>query len=306
MRVFLAGASGTLGQSLVPQLVEAGHHVIGSTRTPGKAAVLESRGAEPVVMDGLDADSVMEAVTSTKPDVVIHQMTALTELGNLKRFDREFDATNRLRTTGTDHLIAAAREAGAKRLIVQSYTGWPNERTGSMVKDEDAPLDAHPPKESTQTLAAIRYVEELVPALPDLEGLVLRYGGFYGPGNEMLDMVRKRKLPVVGGGAGVWSFVHLDDAAAATVRAVTEGAPGLYNICDDEPAPVSQWLPYLAASLGAKKPMRLPAWLARPLIGNHGISLMTQVRGSSNARAKADLGWELRYPSWRDGFRSGL
>jgi len=288
MRIFLAGASGALGEWLVPQLVEAGHQVIGSTRTPANAAVLERRGAEPVVMDGLVADSVMEAVTSTRPEVVIHQMTALSDLGNLRKFDQEFAATNRLRIDGTDHLVAASRAAGVGRLIVQSFTGWPNERTGSLVKDETAPLDPHPPKEATRTLAAIRYVAELVPALPDLDGLVLRYGGFYGPGNAMLELVRRRKLPVVGGGAGVWSFVHL------------------YDVCDDEPAPVSEWLPYLAESLGAKRPLRLPTWVARPLIGDHGISLMTQVRGSSNARAKAELGWQLKYPSWRQGFRSGL
>ena len=243
---------------------------------------------------------------------MIHQLTALSAMGSLKKFDQEFAETNRLRTTGTDHLLAASRAAGVKRFIAQSYTCWPNERTGDRIKDETSPLDPTPTAVSARTVDAIRDLEETVTSTTDVEGLVLRYGSFYGPGTglanggALLKMVAKRRLPVVGGGAGVWSFCHIDDAASATVAAVTRGAPGVYNIVDDEPSEVAEWLPYLAKAIGAKPPMRLPAWLAKPMIGDHGISMMTQVRGSSNAKAKAELGWSLMYPSWRDGFRNGL
>jgi nucleoside-diphosphate-sugar epimerase len=244
--------------------------------------------------------------------VVIHQLTSLSKAGNPKKFDEEFAETNRLRTTGTDHLMAAARTAGVKRFVVQSFTGWSNERSGGSIKDESSPLDPHPTPQSRQTLAAIAYVERLVPAAPGLDGLVLRYGGFYGPGTafgaggDLLKSIRSRKLPVVGGGTGIWSLVHLDDAARATLCAVQRGAPGVYNVVDDDPVPVSELLPFLAEVIGAKPPLRVPAWLARPLIGAHGLSLMTQVRGSSNAKAKRELGWRLTYPTWREGFRSDL
>ena len=312
MRVLLAGATGALGRRLLPKLIDAGHDVVGTTRSAEKLAGLEAAGAQGVVMDGLDRTSVGQAVAGTEPEVVIHQLTALSTMGNLKKFDEEFAETNRLRTTGTDHLLAASRAAGAKRFIAQSYTGWPNERTGDRIKDETSPLDPTPTAVSARTVDAIRYLEETVTSATDMEGLVLRYGSFYGPGTGLanggvlLKMVAKRKLPVVGGGAGVWSFCHIDDAASATLAAVTRGAPGVYNIVDDEPSEVAEWLPYLAKAIGAKPPMRLPAWLAKPMIGNHGISMMTQVRGSSNAKAKAELGWSLMYPSWRDGFRNGL
>ena len=221
----------------------------------------------------------------------------------------DFAATNALRTAGTDHLLAAAREAGVARFVAQSYTGWPNERTGGPVKTEEDPIDPTPTAASRETVAAIRHVEQ---STTDAGGLVLRYGGLYGPGNaigtggEMLAMVQDGKLPLVGGGTGVWSFVHVEDAASATALAVTRGAPGIYNIVDDDPAPISEWLPELASIIGAKPPMHVPALVARPLIGEHGVSLMTKVRGSSNAKAKRELGWELRYPSWREGFRTGL
>jgi nucleoside-diphosphate-sugar epimerase len=312
MRVLLAGATGALGRRLLPKLIDAGHDVVGTTRSDEKLAGLEAAGAQGVVMDGLDRTSVGQAVAGTEPEVVIHQLTALSTMGNLKKFDEEFAETNRLRTTGTDHLLAASRAAGAKRFIAQSYTGWPNERTGDRIKDETSPLDSTPTAVSARTVDAIRYLEETVTSATDMEGLVLRYGSFYGPGTGLanggvlLKMVAKRKLPVVGGGAGVWSFCHIDDAASATVAAVTRGAPGVYNIVDDEPSEVAEWLPYLAKAIGAKPPMRLPAWLAKPMIGEHGISMMTQVRGSSNAKAKAELGWSPAYPSWRDGFRTGL
>jgi nucleoside-diphosphate-sugar epimerase len=312
MRVLLAGATGALGRRLLPKLIDAGHEVVGTTSSPEKLAALAAAGADGIVMDGLDRASVGDAVAGAEPEVVIHQLTALAKMGNLKKFDEEFAETNRLRTTGTDHLLAASRAAGVKRFIAQSYTGWPNERTGGRVKDETSPLDPTPTAVSARTLDAIRYVEGAVTSATDLEGLALRYGSFYGPGTglakggDLLKMVAKRRLPVVAGGAGVWSFCHIDDAASATVAAVIQGAPGVYNIVDDEPSAVAEWLPYLAEAIGAKPPMRLPAWLAKPMIGEHGISLMTQIRGSSNAKAKAELGWSPTYPSWRDGFRTGL
>lgn len=312
MRVLLAGATGALGRRLVPMLVRAGHDVTGTTRTTSKLAELTAAGAEPVLMDGLDPRSVTDAVSGAQPDVIIHQLTALAGMGNPKKFDQEFEQTNRLRTAGTDHLLAAARANGVKHIVVQSFTGWPNERTGSRVKTEADPLDPRPAAGSAQTLAAIGYAEKAVAEAADLDGLVLRYGSFYGPGTgsaaggDLLAMVHKRKLPVVGGGAGVWSFVHIDDAAGATLCAVERGEAGIYNIVDDEPAEVSEWLPYLAATVGARAPLRLPGWVARPMLGAHGMSLMTQVRGSSNVKAKRELSWELTFPTWREGFRSGL
>jgi nucleoside-diphosphate-sugar epimerase len=243
--------------------------------------------------------------------VVVHQLTALAGAFDLKHFDRYFAQTNRLRTAGTDNLLAAARAAGARRLVAQSYAGWPFAREGGPVKAEDAPFDPDPPRSMSQTLDAIRHVEAVAQA-PGIEGVVLRYGGFYGPGTsvsgdgEMVTAIRQRKVPIVGNGAGVWSFVHIEDATAATVAAIEGGTPGLYHITDDEPAPVSAWLPELAAALGAKPPRRVPSWLARALIGEAGITMMTRIRGASNAKAKREFGWELRYPSWREGFRTGL
>jgi nucleoside-diphosphate-sugar epimerase len=316
MRIFLAGATGVLGQRLVPMLVEAGHQVTGSTRTDTKAAALKEAGSEVAVMDPLDEQSVRRAVAASPPDVVIHQLTALSNAAmNLRKFDQEFAETNRLRTRGLDLLIAAAREAGAKRFIAQSFTGWPNERTGGPVKDESDPIDPHPTRPTVQTTAAIRYVDETVPALEDMAGLVLRYGLFYGRSNQhgtgftdeqVLEMVRKRRFPVVGDGSGIASFIHIDDAASATLLAVTKGGPGHYNIVDDDPAPVSEWLPGLAEALGAKPPRHLPTWLARPMIGEQGISMMTQARGSSNAKAKRVLGWQPAYSSWRQGFPASV
>ncbi len=312
MRILLAGATGALGRRLLPLLVDAGHDVVGTTRSAANTASLQRAGVEPAVMDGLDAESVTAAMTAARPDAVIHQLSSLSGASNLKKFDATFAATNALRTRGTDLLLAAAVSAGAKRFIAQSYTGWPNERTGSLVKDEADPLDSHPTKASRQTLDAIKYVEQVVTSSPDLHGTALRYGTFYGPGTgfqpggEMYELIRKRQLPLVGTASGIWSWIHIDDAARATMLALERGAPGVYNITDDEPAPVSEWLPHLAAAIGAKPPRRLPAWLVRPMIGEHGISLMTQIRGSSNAKAKRELGWTLEYPSWRSGFESGL
>jgi 2-alkyl-3-oxoalkanoate reductase len=308
MRVFVAGATGAIGLRLVPQLVAAGHQVTASTRRPAGEARLRALGAEPVLMDGLDAAGVGEAVARARPEVVIHQMTAIAPEIDLRHFDRHFAVTNRLRTEGTDHLLAAATAAGARRFIAQGYTGFPNIRAGGPVKTEEDPLDPNPPANQRQTLAGIRYLEETVTGTPGLDGIVLRYGSFYGPGttNQMIELARKRKLPLVGDGGGVWSFLHIDDAAAATVAALTRGRPGIYNITDNEPAPVAVWLPWLARELGVKPPLHLPAWLARLAAGEVAVSMMTQIRGSSNARARAELGWEPSYPSWRQGFAAEL
>jgi 2-alkyl-3-oxoalkanoate reductase len=314
MRIFIAGGTGAVGVRMVPLLVAAGHEVYGSTRHDAGREALAGMGATGIVMDPLDAQSVHDAVAKAEPEVVVHQLTALGSLsGNLKKWDQDFAMTNRLRTEGTDHLLAAARATGVRRFIAQSFGGgWTHERTGGWVKDETAPLIADPGKEARGALAAIRHLESAVTAATDLEGVVLRYGNFYGPGNAtsregaLGEMLRKGKMPVVGGGTGVWSFVHIDDVASATVAALDRGAPGIYHIVDDEPAPVNQWIPLLAEEVGGRNPMRLPAWLARPLIGEFGVALMTSVRGSSNAKAKRELGWTPSYATWREGFRTGI
>ncbi len=314
MRIFIAGATGALGSRLAATLAEAGHEVFGSSRNEAGRTAVDALGATGIVMDPLDADSVRAAVAEAKPDVVVHQLTALSKMsGNMKKFDQDFAMTNRLRTETTDHLLVAARESGVRRFVAQSYGGhWTNQRTGGPVKTEDDPLIDDPGKAARESLRAIKHVEEAVTGAPGIEGVVLRYGNFYGPGNtvsragEMGEMVRRGKFPVVGGGAGVWSWIHIDDAVAATVAAIERGAPGIYNIVDDDPAPTADWLPYLAEQLGGKKPMSLPAWLAKPLVGEFGLALMTTVRGSSNAKAKRELGWAPRYASWREGFRSGI
>jgi nucleoside-diphosphate-sugar epimerase len=314
MRIFIAGATGALGSRLLPLLTGEGHEAFGSSRNESGRAAVDARGGTGIVMDPLDAESVRAAVAEAKPDVVVHQLTALSAMsGNMKKWDRDFAMTNRLRTEATDHLVAAARESGVRRVVAQSYGGhWTNQRTGGPVKTEDDPLTDHVEKEARQSLRALKHLEQAVTTAPNIEGVVLRYGNFYGPGNtlsrdgEMGEMVRRGKVPVVGGGGGVWSWIHIDDAAAATVAAIERGAPGIYNIVDDDPAPVADWLPYLAEQLGGKKPMRLPGWVARPMIGQFGLALMTTVRGSSNAKAKRELGWAPRYPSWREGFRAGI
>ena len=312
MRIFVAGAGGALGAHLVPALIDGGHDVVAMTRSPGKADALRAMGAEPAVADGLDRAAVVQAVTRAEPEVVIHQMTALARMKSLKRFDAEFALTNRLRTEGTDHLVAAARAAGARRVIVQSYGSWNYERTGTGLKSEDDPLDPDPPAQQRESLAAIRHLEQAVLDAGDLEAIALRYASFYGPGTgiardgDIVETVAKRKLPIVGDGAGVWSFIHIDDAASATIAAIDRGAPGIYNVVDDEPAPVAEWLPALAQAIGARPPRRIPVWLARMAIGDVGVSMMTRIRGASNAKARRDLGWEPRYRSWREGFVSGL
>ncbi|MBV9448874.1 MAG: NAD(P)-dependent oxidoreductase [Streptosporangiaceae bacterium] len=305
MRIFVAGATGAVGQHLVPLLTAAGHQVTGTTRSEAKAATLRAQGATPAIVDGLDREGVRTAVKAAKPDVVIHQMTALASISmnSFRNMDRAFAGTNELRTKGTDYLLEAASDANVSRFIAQSYIGWNAERTGSMVKTEEDPTDRHPPATAAESLAAIEHVDSAVPAHG---GIVLRYGSFYGPGASdlMLTAVRKRRVPVVGSGAGVWSFIEVTDAAAATVAAVTKGDPGVYNIVDDDPAPVSVWLPYLAECLDAKPPMHAPAWLGRIAAGELAVIQMTQARGASNAKARRELDWEPKYPSWRDGFRA--
>src|SRR5262245_4757826 len=309
MRVFVAGAGGAIGGRLVPQLLERGHEVVATTRKADRAGALGGLGATVVSMDGLDAASVGEAVARAEPEVIVHEMTALSGAGDVRRFDEDFALTNELRTRGTDHLLAAAEAVGVRRFVAQSYTGWPNERTGSAVKTEEDPLDPSPPAHQRRSLDAIRHVERAV-SEATLDGLVLRYGALYGPAtsmaNEYARQIRARKFPIVGDGSGIWSFLHVDDAASATVLAVEHGRPGLYNIVDDDPAPVAEWLPHLARCLGAPAPRHVPAWLARFAVGDVGISLMTQIRGSSNAKARRELAWEPAWRSWRQGFERGL
>jgi nucleoside-diphosphate-sugar epimerase len=303
MRVFVAGATGAIGGRLVPRLIAAGHDVAGTTRNPAKADELRALGATPVVADGLDAATMTKAVVEARPDAVVHQMTALAGKPDLRRFDRWFAKTNELRTKGVDILLAAAREAGASRFVAQSYTGWSNPRTGGPVKSESDGYDESPLKWQRQSLAAIRYVEQTVPA-DAVGGVVLRYANLYGPeaSESLVELVRKRRFPVIGDGAGVWSWIHVEDAAAATVAALERGDPGLYNIADDDPAPTSEWLPHLAEAVGAKPPMRVPKWLARLLAGPVPVQWMTEGRGSSNAKAKRELDWQPKWQSWRDGF----
>jgi 2-alkyl-3-oxoalkanoate reductase len=304
MRVFVTGATGALGQHLVPALIAAGHEVTATTRTPGKAGQLRETGAEPVVVDGLDREAVIAAVQAASPEVIVHEMTALADMRSLRNVDRVFAATNELRTRGTDNLLAAAARAGTRRVIAQSNTNM-TARSGAPVQTEEDPLDSRPVPSAAGTVAAVKHVEEAVPrAVP--EGIVLRYGNFYGPGASdfLVEMVRKRQFPLIGGGAGIWSFIEIADAAAATVAAVGCGAPGVYNIVDSDPAPVAEWLPYLAKVAGAKPPLRLPVWLGRLLAGDFVVSQMTEARGSSNEKAKKELGFEPRYASWREGFRA--
>ena len=306
MRVFVAGATGAMGKQLVPRLVAAGHEVHGMTRSAAKEDLVRELGAVPVVADALDAEQVAEAVGRAQPEVVVHQLTSIGPL-DLRHFDRAFARTNRLRTEGTDHLLSAARAGGVRRFVAQSFFAA-YDRTGGMVKTEDDAFGTTAPKEMRETVAAIRHVEEAVLGATWTEGVVLRYGGFYGPNTSMApdgeqtEVVRKGKFPVVGDGAGVWSFIHIGDAADATVAAVERGTRGVYNVVDDEPAPVAVWLPEYAKLLGAKKPMRVPRFLGRLLAGETGAVMMTELRGASNAKAKRELGWRPAHPSWREGF----
>jgi len=307
MRVFVAGGTGAIGRRLVPLLLLRGHEVTATARDERGRAAIEAMGAEPAVVDGLDRTAVRAAVLRARPDAIVHEMTALGGKPDLRRFDRWFAVTNRLRTDGTKTLLAAAKATGVHRFVAQSYTGWNNEQTGSRVKTETDPFDPLPAESQTESLAAIRSLEQAV-GEAELEGILLRYGSLYGPGSSeaMVELVRSRSWPVVGGGGGVWSWIHVDDASSATVAALERGAPGVYNVVDDEPAEVGEWLPYLATVVGAKPPRHVPAWLGRLALGEAGVRWMTAGRGASNAKAKTQLGWGLRYPSWRQGFVAGL
>jgi nucleoside-diphosphate-sugar epimerase len=300
MRVFVAGASGALGRRLVSQLVERGHEVIGTHNSPDTAERVRALGAQPVQLDLLNATAVREAVLDAAPDAVVHQATALTNLKDFKHFDRSFAQTNRLRTEGTDNLLAAARVAGVDTFVAQSYASAFYARVGGPVKSEDDPLDGDPVPAMRETVAAMRYLDETVRAAG---GITLRYGGFYGdPDDALVAAVRKRVFPIVGDGNGYTSFIHLHDAAAATVLAIERGGSGNYNIVDDEPAPAREWLPVIAEIVGAKPPRRVPRWLARLFAGEAPVMMGTESRGASNAKAKRELGWTLRYGTWRDGF----
>ena len=300
MRVFVAGASGAIGRQLVPQLVEAHHEVIGTYRSPGNAELLQKLGAAAVKLDLLDAGAVRRAVLEAEPDAIVHQATALADLKDFKHFDRSFALTNKLRTAGTDALVAAAKEAGVRRIVAQSYASPRYIREGGPVKTEDDPVDPNPVPAMRESYAAMRHLEEVV---TQAGGIVLRYGGFYGDASDALPgPVRKRQFPIVGDGGGVTSFIHLYDAAAAAVLALEHDGPAIYNIVDDEPAPVREWLPFLASVLGAKPPWHVPSWVAKLFAGDAGVMMATTSRGASNAKAKRQLGWTPRYPSWRQGF----
>jgi nucleoside-diphosphate-sugar epimerase len=313
MKIFVAGATGALGRQLVPHLVGRGHDVIGMTRDAAKQDLVRSLGARPAVADALDPDAVAQAVASAEPEVIVHQLTALSGKFDLRHFDRFAHMTNRLRTEGTDHLLAAAQAVGARRFVAQSNAAW-RAYSGAPVKDEDAPFDADPVEKLRDTLAAIRHLEEAVTGADWLEGVALRYGAFYGPGTglsaepgaEFSDAIRKRQFPLVGDGGGIWSFIHIDDAATATVEAIENGARGIYNVVDDEPAPVREWMPELARALGAKPPRRVPRWVGRLLAGELATAMMTELRGATNEKAKRELAWKPSYPSWRQGFAQGL
>jgi nucleoside-diphosphate-sugar epimerase len=306
MRVFVAGATGAIGKQLVPRLVAAGHEVHGMTRSESKQAMLHELGAVPVVADALDPDQVAEAVAKARPDVIVHQLTAIGAV-DMRHMDRAFAPTNRLRTEGTDHLLSAGQAVGVRRFVAQSnYAMYA--RTGAALKSEEDPFDPSPAREFRENLAAIRHLEEAVLDARWTEGIVLRYGWFYGPGTslapgaEQFELVRRRKFPLVGDGGGVWSFIHVADAADATVAAVEHGSRGVYNVVDDDPAPVAEWLPALAQTLGARKPMRVPRFIGRLFAGEVGVVMICELRGASNAKAKRELGWRPAHPSWRQGF----
>ncbi len=307
MRVFVAGATGAIGKQLVPRLVAAGHEVHGMTRSESKRAMLSELGAVPVVADALDPDQVAEAVGRARPEVIVHQLTAIPAKLDMRHFDRDFALTNRLRIEGTDHLLSAGRAAGVRRFVAQSNGAFAYARTGGPVKSEEDALDPAPPREMRGTRAAIQYLEDAVLGARWTEGIALRYGAFYGPGTslapgaEQVELIRKRKFPLVGDGSGVFSFIHVADAADATVTAVEHGGRGVYNVVDDDPAPVAEWLPALAQELGAKKPMRIPRFVGRLFAGETGVVMMTELRGAANAKAKRELRWRPSHPSWRQG-----
>ena len=312
MKVLVAGATGGLGRSLVPQLVAAGHEVTGMIRSESGAAGVLAFGADVVLADGLDAAAVRSAVESVRPEVVVHQMTALKGGIDFKHFDQSFAMTNRLRTEGTDNLLAASQAAGVRRFVVQSYAGWNLQHGGSATKTEADPLDPDPVPAQRQTMAGILHLESVVTQADGIEGVALRYANFYGPtgdigkGGSMVELIQKRKLPLIGDGTGVWSFIHYDDAADATVKAIESDATGVFQIADDDPAQAAVWLPAFAKIVGAKPPRRIPAWLARLAVGDVGVAAFTEIRGADNSLAKATFDWQPGYASRREGFRTGL
>jgi nucleoside-diphosphate-sugar epimerase len=300
MRVFVVGASGAIGTRLVPQLIQHGHEVVGTVRSPGNAERVRALGAEPVVLDLLDAAAVRKAVLEAEPDAIVHEATALADAVWSRNFDKVFAGTNELRTKGTDALLSAAREAGVRRFVAQSFASYRYVRKGGPVKTEDDPLDPTPPANAVESWAAM---DDLDRTVTEAGGIILRYGVFYGAANDgLIEPVRKRQYPIVGDGGGITSWIHLEDAAAATVLALEQDGPAIYNIVDDEPAPVREWLPVFVQALGAKPPRRFPTWLARLMAGEAAVVMGTDARGASNAKAKRELGWTLRYPSWRQGF----
>jgi nucleoside-diphosphate-sugar epimerase len=313
MKIFIAGASGAIGSPLVTQLVARGHEVVGTTRSAAKTGALRALGAEAVIVDALDPDSVADAVAKAEPEVVVHQLTALSGPVSRRNAKRAVAATNRLRTEGTDHLLAAARAVGARKFVAQSNALW-MERTGGPVVDESGRIEPNPPADARSGVAALRHLEDAVTGIAWAEGIALRYGGFYGPGTGievapgavMAGLIRRRRLPIVGSGGGVMSWVHIVDAASATVAAIERGKAGIYHVADDEPAPVRDILPELARALGAKPPRRVPAWLVRLVAGPAVVDMMTRARGVSSEKIKRELGWTPRYPSWRTGFVEGL
>ncbi len=312
MNILVAGATGALGRQLVPRLVAAGHQVVGMTRSEAKRADLRAMGATPVVADALDPDQVARVVAEAAPEAIIHELTALSGGVDMRHFDRAFAETNRLRVEATDHLLSAGRAAGVRRFLAQSFAGWPYARVGAAVKDESEPFDPNPPEAVRAGLAAIRHLEESVVGADWTEGIVLRYGGFYGPGtsldgpnSEHIQAIRKRLFPLVGDGGGVWSFIHIADAAEATLAALERGRRGIYNVVDDDPARAADWLPALARAVGAKPPRRVPRWLGRLLGGEAVAIMMTEVRGASNAKAKRELGWRPQHPSMARAFAEG-
>ncbi len=315
MRIFVVGAGGAIGVQLVPQLVRKGHEVVGLTRSASKRDAIEALGAKAVIGDALDPESIAQAVAEAEPQVIVHQATDLARDFNVRHFDRTFAMTNRLRTEGTDNLLAAGRAVGIEAFVAQSFAGWPLVREGSMVKDETAPFAPEPPRGMEQMFGAIRRLEDKVTSADWTRGIVLRYGGFYGPGTSIglkpeegaqIAAVRKRMVPIIGNGSGYASMIHVADAASATVAAIERGAPGLYNVVDDEPAPAAEWVPALAEAVGAKPPRRFPRWFARLLAGEAITTLMIEGRGASNAKARRELGWTPEFASWRRGFVEGL
>jgi len=314
MKIFLAGATGALGRQLLPRLVERGHEVTGMTRSESKQQLVWDLGGQPVIGDALDPGSVAQAVATVEPEVIVHQLTAIPHALNMRHFARDFAQTNRLRTAGTDHLLAAGRAVGVRRFVAQSYAPAIFARAGGPVKVEDDPLDESPPDQVRETVEALRYLENAVTGAEWADGVVLRYGGFYGPGtnfslgpeDSMVKAIRKRQLPLVGSASGIWSFIHIEDAAEATLNAIEGRGSGIYNVVDDEPAAVSDWLPVAAQAIGAPAPRRVPRWLGRLFAGEFATVMMTDARGASNAKAKRELNWAPRYASWRDGFATGL